>query len=68
MIKKQKYISKAQKYKADPKAFAVIKGKLYLSYDKNTIKRFKADAGTGVKQGNTNWNLLDKEYATAVRK
>ena len=45
----------------DPKAWKIVKGKLYLNYNKSVQAKWEEDAEALIKKGNSNWPKLLKE-------
>ncbi len=45
----------------DPTAFKIIDGKLYLSWNREGVDKFAANADTAKKKANDNWAKLNKE-------
>jgi YHS domain-containing protein len=43
------------KHTADPKAFAIVDGKLYLARDASAVAEFKSEAPGFIKKANLNW-------------
>lgn len=48
-------------YEADPNAWKIVEGKLYLNYSKGIQKKWEAKRDYYIKEANTNWPKLIKE-------
>lgn len=48
---------------ADPEAWAIVDGKLYMTADKEFIDPWKANAASNIKQANENWPNIQKPTA-----
>ena len=42
----------------DPEVFAIIDGKLYLSWDSKAMEAFKANASDNIPKADMNWEKL----------
>ncbi|MEO1172155.1 MAG: YHS domain-containing (seleno)protein [Myxococcota bacterium] len=47
-----------RKAKTEPDAFTIVDGKLYLNYDLNIMKKWRADTAGFIKKANANWPSL----------
>ena len=45
----------------DPEAFAIIDGKLYLSWDSKAMEAFKANATGNIPKADLNWKKLTEK-------
>lgn len=53
--------SVGKKFHADPEAFVVHKGKLYVNVNKDILKKFKEDLDGNIAKAEANWvNIKDK--------
>jgi hypothetical protein len=52
---------------ADPEAWAIVDGKLYMTADKAFIDPWKANAAPNIKHANENWSNLQKRTAAQNR-
>jgi hypothetical protein len=43
---------------ADPEAWAIVDGKLYLNYDKSALEEFKKDSPSHIAKAEANWEKL----------
>ena len=48
---------------ADPEAWAIVDGKLYMTADKAFIDPWKAKAAANIRQAKENWSNLQKRPA-----
>jgi hypothetical protein len=51
-------MSMGMKFGADPEAWAVVDGKLYLNYDKPALEEFKQDAPSHIAKADANWDKM----------
>lgn len=54
-----------KKFHADPEAFVVHEGKLYVNVNKDILKKFKEDLTGNTKKAEANWSKIKaKEEAS----
>jgi YHS domain-containing protein len=47
---------------ADPEAWTIVDGKLYMFGGKNVIDRWRADSAENIRQGNAHWTAIQQRY------
>jgi hypothetical protein len=51
-------LSMGMKFGADPEAWAIVDGKLYLNYDKPALEEFNKGAPSHIAKAETNWGKI----------
>jgi hypothetical protein len=47
---------------ADPEAWTIVDGKLYMFGGKNVIDRWRANSAENIRQGNAHWTAIQQRY------
>jgi YHS domain-containing protein len=48
---------------ADPEAWAIVDGKLYMVGDKKVLGRWRANSSANIRQANAHWTAIQQRYA-----
>lgn len=57
--------SVGKKFHADPKAFVIHEGKLYVNVNQDILKKFKGDLAGNIKKAEANWvKIQDKDESS----
>lgn len=59
-------MSVGKKFHADPEAFVVHEGKLFVNVNQDILKRFKADLAGNTKKAESNWSKLKNKDESSL--
>ena len=59
-------VSVGKKFHADPRAFVVHDGKLYVNVNQDILKKFKADLASSIKKAEVNWPKIQSKEESSL--